>query len=199
MANESKKQFQERMVAWAKRSLSAFILIGCLAIVTKMIGGASFLVDSHQDKKWELAATAKCPIQWNEELAGPWCNAGSFKPGVYRIVPRYDSWHMAQLRVINGQEVLSFLSVPPQGVWLSQWDGSSFKNEFLQQAPHGGNQKVGALVAKIGPTGVADAFDRIEIKEAPMRILIGPNLPPTKEYFQKNTGEIIVDIERMAD
>lgn len=182
---------------WIKRiGIIALLIIG-VSIIIKLIGGTQSFSSSNQ--RWELAAIAKCPIQWNDSLAGPWCNAGTFKLGIYRIVPRYDSWQMAQLRVVNGQEVLSFLSVPPQGVWLSQWDGSPFQNEFLQQAPHGGNQKVGAVVVKIGPTTVADAFDRIEIKNAPMRILIGPNLPPTKEYFRKNQGEIVVDIERIAD
>jgi hypothetical protein len=184
---------------WAKRIAYAILAVIIIALSAGQLKSCS--KTGGDAYGWTLMEVISCPMgeeSWKQNFG--WCKSQSvYKPGTYRIIVREAHWEHA-LWNPEGTAVVGYMPIPAQGVWLSSWQDTPFERKFLQEAPLGGNRRLGSLIAKIGEGKPFEALHKgsfeIEEKET---LSISVNLPSGKDFFAYNRGVIKVEVEREID
>lgn len=154
-------------------------------------------IPSGRPLQWEIYDHVECDVQWNDREAGPWCDAVDLPAGTYRFMAERTLWKQGDR---GADEKIYHLNIPPEGLPLSSLPAStrSFIREFRQQAPRGGNERLGAIVGRIGAMEYYDPWREQSFTiTKPKKVAVGVNIPPNPIYVQMNTGKIAVDIERL--
>jgi hypothetical protein len=140
--------------------------------------------------RWEMVGAKDCKVAWISDYDKGWCYAGTYDPGTYRIVPKYESW---TLGTASGTR----LTCTPRGIPISQWKGTSNYEEFHSYAPYPANEMNCSLVARIGETTVIDPLKQEEVVLSKKQdIWINVNLIPHPERYSGAKGNIAVAIEQ---
>ncbi len=184
---------------WAKRIAYAILTVIIVALLAGQLKSCS--KTGGDAYGWELAEVISCPMgkeSWEKGMG--WCRSqAAYNPGTYRIIVREARWEQA-LWNQEGTAEIGYMPIPAQGVLLSSWHISRFEGKFLREAPLGGNQRLGSLIAKIGEGKPFEALHKggfeIEEKES---LSISVNLPSGKDFFAYNRGVIKVEVEREID
>ncbi len=147
---------------------------------------------------WDTYDHVEYPLVWNEELDGPWCNAMELPPGTYRVIPTYDAVILQERGADDG---LYDIRITPDGILLgSKWNiRHPFYREFLQQAPLGGNQRVGSFITRVGTGIIVESWkgETFTLTKTERVRPCGINLPPNKAYLNGSRGMVTADIERL--
>lgn len=152
--------------------------------------------------QWQLFDRIECPVGWNDREGGPWCDPIELPNGSYRFIVERTMWKHADL---GPDGTLSYFDMPPEGLSLSSFPAAShsFKREFWQGAPCGGNGRLGAVVIKTSTVNCYDPFVRgtpplvIASAKPKEKVLIGTNFPLNRLYVQADLGKIIIEVERL--
>jgi hypothetical protein len=216
---ETKASHQEKALSWLKNLGigAAVLIIGGLVIkmgmdawsdssagngtnqLASQPGGVS--VDG-KPLQWQLFDRIECPVGWNDREGGPWCDSIELPNGSYRFIMERTLWKHADL---GPDGTLSYFDIPPEGLPLSSFPAAShsFKREFWQGAPCGGNSRLGAVVIRTSTVNCYDPFARdapplvIASAKPKEKVLIGTNFPPNRLYVQADQGKIIIEVERL--
>lgn len=153
-------------------------------------------------QSWQLFDRIECPVGWNDREGGPWCDPIELPNGSYRFIVERTMWKHADL---GPDGTFSYFDMPPEGLSLSSFPAAShsFKREFWQGAPCGGNGRLGAVVIKTSTVNCYDPFVRgtpplvIASAKPKEKVLIGTNFPLNRLYVQADLGKIIIEVERL--
>lgn len=147
---------------------------------------------------WDPYDHVEYPLVWNEELDGPWCNAMEFPPGTYKVTPTYDAVFLQERGADGG---LYDIRITPDGILLgSKWNWRHpFYREFLQQAPLGGNQRVGSFITRVGTGIIVESWkgESFTLTKTERVRPCGINLPPNRTYLNGSRGMVTANIERL--